>query len=532
MKDKKNKGSRHQSNINQGRRQLLKAGATIGAVSAMSALAMPGFSWASQSKRGGTIRVGVADGNTTDSLDPGLWAESFTMIAFSGAIYNNLVEIDENGTLIPELAENWESSPDASVWTFKLRKGVEFHNGKTLDANDVVATFNHHRKEDSKSAAKGLLLDLVEIKAQDSQTVVFKLKSGNADFPFVVSDFHLAILQAKEGQADWQSGIGTGGYRLKSWQPGVRASLERQSNYWKAGRAHFDAAEIIVVTDDAARMNALMTGEVDVINKVNLKTIHLMQRNPNIVIEEVTGTQHYTFPMQTQVSPFADNNVRMALKHAIDRDVMVKTILKGHGQAGNDHPISPANRFFNKELAVRAYDPDKAKFYLRKAGMEKLNIQFHTSEAAFSGATDAAVLFKEQAAKAGINIDVAREPADGYWSNVWNKKPFVMSYFFGRPTEDAMFSLAYTKKAPWNESQWDHDGFNKLLVAARAELNDDKRREMYYEMQRLCRDEGGTIIPMFANYVAARNKTVTNSGTVGSNGELDGLRVIERWWKA
>ena len=141
------------------------------------------------------------------------------------------------------------------------------------------------------------------------------------------------------------------------------------------------------------------------------------------------------------------------------------------------------------------------------------------------------MLFKEHAAKAGIDINVIREPADGYWSNVWKNKPWAMSYWSGRPTEDWMFSITYAAGAPWNETYWEHKRFNKLLVEARAELEQAKRCDMYHEMQRIVRDEGGTVIPMYASYVFAMSTSVSH-GQMAANWDMDGNKAIERWWFA
>jgi peptide/nickel transport system substrate-binding protein len=129
----------------------------------------------------------------------------------------------------PELAESWTSTPDARVWTFKLRQGVTFHNGKTLTADDVVASIQHHLGEKSSSAAKTVLGDVAKVSANGSDSVVFELHSGNADFTYVVADYHLVIMPSKDGVPDWQAGIGTGGYRLKNFEPGVRMT-------WSAAR--------------------------------------------------------------------------------------------------------------------------------------------------------------------------------------------------------------------------------------------------------------------------------------------------------
>jgi peptide/nickel transport system substrate-binding protein len=312
----------------------------------------------------------------------------------------------------------------------------------------------------------------------------------------------------------------------------VRTTLKRNPNYWKSGRAHFDEAEVLVITDVTARTNALTTGEIDAMDQVDLKTAHLLKRNKKVKIQETSGTQHYTFAMHTNKAPFDNNDVRLALKYAIDREALVKTILRGHGVVGNDHPIGRSNFYHASDLPQRAYDPDKAKFHLKKAGLSSLKVDLSAADAAYSGAVDAAVLYKEHAAKAGIEINVVRESNDGYWSNVWLKKPWSAVYWGGRQTEDWMFSLAYADGAAWNDSFWKHERFNKLLIEARAELNSDKRRGMYFEMQKIVSDEGGVVVPMFANYVFALSNKIGHDENMSAEKNLDGTKGMERWWFA
>jgi peptide/nickel transport system substrate-binding protein len=288
--------------------------------------------------------------------------------------------------------------------------------------------------------------------------------------------------------------------------------------------------EIITIADVAARTNALTTGEIDAMDRVDLKTAHLLEQREGVRLVETSGTQHFTFTMRCDTPPFDNVHVRLALKHAIDREAIVRTILRGHGSLGNDHPISRSNRYHADNLEQRAYDPDAAKFHLKQAGMDSLTVDLSAADAAFPGAVDAAVLYKEHAAAAGITINVVREPDDGYWSNVWLKKPWCMVYWGGRPTEDWMFSQAYARGADWNESHLDHDKFNQLLVAARAELDEGKRRDMYIEMQGIVSNEGGTVIPMFANYVFANSKKVMHDKKMAGNWAMDGNKAAERWW--
>ena len=504
------------------RRQFIQSSAA-----GVVALATP-FGPVLAAKKGGVMRMGKAHGQTVDSLDPATHENGFTIAMTHG--YNNyMTEVAGDGSLAGQIAESWEASSDVATWTFKLRQGVTYHNGRDVTAEDVVASINHHRGEDSTSAAKPIVEPITDIKADGTHTVVFTLNAGNADFPFILSDYHLPIMPSEGGKADWQSGIGAGAYKIKSFDPGVRIDLERYADYWDSGRGHFDEIQMITIVDPTARTNALITGQVDAIDRVDLKTVHLLKRRAGLTVHSIAGTQHYTFPMRTNVAPFDDNNVRMAIKHAINREEMVEKILQGFGVVGNDHPIGPGQRFFAKDLEQRTYDPDKAKHYLKQAGMDSLTVDLSVADAAFAGAVDAGALFAESAKAAGITLNLIREPNDGYWSNVWNTKPFCACYWGGRPVEDQMFSTAYASGAAWNDTAWEHERFNELLVAARAEVDEAKRREMYVEMQQLVRDEGGVIVPMFASYVFATSDKVATPEQMGSNWDLDGERWMERW---
>ncbi|MCZ6858698.1 MAG: ABC transporter substrate-binding protein, partial [Alphaproteobacteria bacterium] len=241
--------------------------------------------------------------------------------------HNNLVEIDADGQATPELAETWEVSPDAKKWVFKLRKGIEFHNGKALDSKDVVASIKYHSK--GSGGARVIVDQIKKISADGKHTVIFKLKEGNADFAFLLSDLRLVIAPAGTKGKAWQKAIGTGAYVLREWN-GVRVFATRNPNYWKEGRGHFDEVEMFVISDQMASSNALRAGQVDVVQGVDLKTVDLLKQTPGIQVVEVSGSSHVTFPMRTDKPPFDNNDVRLALKHAIDREALIKSIKHGH----------------------------------------------------------------------------------------------------------------------------------------------------------------------------------------------------------
>ena len=242
-----------------GRREFMKRLSALGLSVALSPALFTTSANASSPKKGGIFRTALAGGSTTDSLNPATMND-LMMMDVNWQLRNNLVEVDHNFNVIPELAENWEASHDAKKWIFRLRKGVEFHNGKSFEAEDVIYSINYHRNEKANSGAKGFVSQIEDIKADGKHTVAFTLNNGNADFPFIMSDYHFSIFPAGTKEDDFEKGIGTGGYILQSWEPGVRVLVKRNPNYWKQGRAHFDEVETLSVEDVTARVNALRTG--------------------------------------------------------------------------------------------------------------------------------------------------------------------------------------------------------------------------------------------------------------------------------
>ena len=482
-------------------------------------------------KKGGSAKFGLAHGATTDTIDPAGYPDTGTQIPFSGSMSNCLTEVDISGNVQPDLAESFEPGDDAATWIFKLRKGSTFHDGKSVTPEDVIASFQHHMGESSKSGAKSLLGDIAEIKADGAETVVFKLKAPSADFPYVASDYHMVIMPAKDGKADWQSGVRTGPYVYAEYDPGVRAHLTRNPNYHKEGMPYFDDVEFLTIADVTARTAALTAGTVHWIGRADLKTLNLLKRDPNVNIEEVTGYGHYTLPMRVTEAPFDNVNVRTALKYALNRQDIVDKVFLGHAKPGNDNPIAQGIKFAIDPEPKFTYDPEKAKFHLKKAGMENLSVNLSVADAAFNGAVDAGVLYQQHAKAAGISINVVREPNDGYWDNVWLKKPWCASYWSGRPTCDWMFSTAYAAGAAWNESNWSNPRFNELLAQGRAETDEKKRAAIYAEMQQLQHDDGGGMVIVFNNYVEATSKKIAH-GQLAGNWEGDGLKLAERWWFA
>lgn len=515
------------------RRQFMMKALATG-LTVPAALSLANKAEAASPKRGGVLRHATGYGSTDDSFDPGTSANSMSQ----NVIYtrgNHLTEVDNNGNLAGELAETFEASPDAKTWVFNLRKGVEFHNGKSLTADDVIASMEYHGGENATSSAKGNLSSVASIKKDGDHRVIFELTEGNADFPYLASDYHIMIMASKNGTVDSQDPAnGTGAYIVESYEPGVKFVGKRNPNYFKEDRGHFDEVQLIPVLDAAARQSAIMSGDADYADAIPAKTVNLLSRVPNLEILETTGTQHYIFPMRLDTEPFDNYHVRKALKYAIKRQELLDKILLGHGVVGNDIPVSAAMPFLNTELEQYAFNPEKAAMHYKKSGHSG-PIPLSVADAGFSGGVSAGELIVESAKECGIEIQLVREPNDGYWSNVWNVKGWCNSYWGGRPTQDVMYQAAYTKETNWNETAWRETEsatlFNELVVKARSETDNEKRKAMYWQAQALLHDDGGALIPLWANYIHAHSKTLAH-GTVAGNWINDGNKVSERWWFA
>ena len=248
---------------------LNRRDALIGAATLGLAGVAPRFAAAQGGpKKGGTLRLGMSGGATSDSLDPRTYTD-WVPVNIAYAVMNGLVEIDEKNQAVPELFASWEAKPGAATWIFDVRKGVTFHNGKTLDADDIVYSINLHRGE-TKSAAKAVLADITEIKKLDPYRIEITLASGNADLPYILTDYHLMVVP--DGFTDFARPVGTGAYKFELMEPGVRAVVKSSGSYWKSGRGNADAVEFLVINDTMARTNALISGQVDAINRLDART--------------------------------------------------------------------------------------------------------------------------------------------------------------------------------------------------------------------------------------------------------------------
>ena len=447
-------------------------------------------------KPGGRIRVAGMSSSTADTLDPAKGALSTDYVRHF-MFYNGLTRFDSH--LVPqlELAERIDNDK-ATVWTITLRKDITFHNGKGLTAADVVFSLNRHKDPATGSKVMPLMAQFAEVKATGPLEVQITLTAPNAELPSILAVSHLLIVA--EGTTDFNLGIGTGPFKVKEFKPGVRSVSVRNPGYWKPGLPYLDEIEFIAIGDEPSRVNALLSGDVHMINEVNPRSTQRIAASAKHRVVDAPSGNYTDLIIRQDQMPGQNADFTQAMKYLLDREQVKSAVFRGYAVVGNDHPIAPGSRYHNTDLPQRAYDPEKAKFLLKKAGMEKITMPLVCSPAA-TGSVDIAVLLQQSAKSVGLNLNVNRVPSDGYWSNHWMKHPLSFGNINPRPNADVIFSQFFQSTAPWNESGWKNEQFDQLLMLARGETDDAKRAKMYGDMQALVSDNCGIGIPVFISNI-------------------------------
>ena len=497
------------------------AGSLFGAAGKLFAeeAASPG-----KGKPGGRIRVAGSSSSTADTLDPAKGSSSTDYVRHY-MFYNGLTRFDSHMVPQLELAERIETT-DATLWVISLRKEVTFHNGKPLTAADVVFSLLRHKDPITGSKVLPLASQFAEVKAVGTHEVQIQLSGPNAELPSVLAISHMLIVP--EGTSDFSQGIGTGPFKAKEFKPGVRSIGVRNSNYWKPGLPYLDEIEFIAIADESSRVNALLSGDVHIVNEVNPRsTVRIKGSTRHQVVDSPSGNYTDLIIRQDQL-PGQSPEFTQAMKYLLDREQIKSAIFRGYARVGNDHPIAPGARFFNADLPQRAYDPEKAKFLLKKAGMESITMPLMCSPAA-TGSVDIAVLLQQSAKQAGLKLDVNRLPSDGYWSNHWAKHPLSFGNINPRPNADMLFSQFFQSTAPWNESGWKNEQFDQLLVQARGETDEAKRGKMYADMQTLVHEHSGIGVPVFISNIDGADQRVKGYGTNPLGGFM-GYMFAEQVW--
>ncbi|MEX3957510.1 ABC transporter substrate-binding protein [Trinickia sp. EG282A] len=480
-------------------------------------------------KKGGKIRVAYDSSSTADTLDPAKGSTGADYIRFF-MFYSSLAQLDASLTPQMNLAEAIDTS-DAKTWVIKLRKGVTFHDGKPLAPADVVYSLMRHKNAAVGSKVKTLADQFVDAKQTGPNEVTLTLVSPNADLPVILATPQFVII--KDGTTDFTTANGTGPYKVKSFKPGVSTIGVRNGSFWKTGGGpYLDQIELIGIGDGAARVNALLSGDVQLIAAVDPRSTQRIASTEGYEVKE-TKSGLYTDLIMRRDNPLSGNpDFVQGMKYLFDRDQVRTAVFRGYAVIGNDQPIPPSHRYFNASLPQRPFDLDKAKFHFQKAGAigTPLPPIYATSDA--NGSIEMGELLQQSAAKIGVNLTINRVPADGYWSNHWMKHPLGFGSINPRSSADVLFTQFFKSDAPWNESGWKDPKFDQLLAAARSETDDAKRKQMYGDMQALVSEQCGIGIPTFLSLIDANDKRLQGLGS-NPSGAMMGFMFAEHvWWNA
>jgi peptide/nickel transport system substrate-binding protein len=501
---------------------LIAGGATIAAAGSIVTSATSAM--AATPKKGGRISFASDLHGPSDTLDPGLNTSTIDYTR-NRSHYNGLVQFNDDTTVRPELAEEFSANGDNTEWTFKLRKDVKFHDGSPMTADDVLFSMSRHYGEKSTSTAKTLVADVAEWVKVDNHTVKAVMSGPNGDLPKILGTSQFKIL--KDGTTDFQNPVGTGPFKLKEFNPGVRSLHTRNEDYWREG-ANADELEIFAITDKVARTSALLSGDIDLMQALDPKAIPQVEGTPGVGIWSVASGAYPGICIMSNSAPGNNPDFVLAMKYIQRREKIVKSILKGQGTVGNDQPINSAyGPDFCDDLPIRAHDLDKAKFHLQKSGVTEAEIQ--VAEVA-PGVTDICLLMQREAQKIGLKLNINKVPNDGYWGAVWMKTPINVTSWNMRPTANVMMNLAFAPDAPWNDTLWKNDRMGELLVESRSATDAALRHEMYCEMQTLISNECGMVIPAHRNYLDAKSDKIEGI-TRMPLGALGGYEWPEFAWR-
>ena len=500
---------------------LMACGMQAGAAGGLASLATSAH--AQTPKRGGRIRVAGATAAATDTLDPAKQSNQ-TDYSRGSMIYNGLTSLDGSLTPQPALAESF-TTQDAKTWVFTLRKGVVFHDGKALSPADVVFSILRHKDPATASKAKVLADQIETVRASGPNEVTMVLSAPNADLPVILGTFHFHIV--KDGTTDFNAGIGTGPYKLKEFKPGVRSLVVRNDAYWKPGKPYLDEIEFVGIGDESARVNALLSGGLDLAGVINPRSVARVKSTPGYAIFTTQSGQYSDLIMRKDMGPGMSPDFAQAMKYLFDREQMKKTIALDYAVLGNDQPIDPTNRFHFKDLPQRSFDLDKAKFHLQKSGVTG-KIPMVVSPAAMYS-VEIALLLQQAGQRIGLDIDVKRMPADGYWSNHWLNSPVGFGNVNPRPSADTILTQFFKSDAAWNESRWKSAQFDQLLLASRAETDLPKRKQMYADMQTMIHNEAGIGIPLFLASIDGHSTKLKGLSPIPLGG-LMGYSFAEHVW--
>ena len=504
------------------RRQAMRLGLAAGLGISAGGLLVP-RAYADEPKRGGSIRAANYTSSTKDTLDPA-HANNSTDYARLFMFYNGLTVFDEQLNPLPDLATSVESS-DAKVWTVKLRKGVTFHDGSPFTADDVVFSLERHKDPKNSSVVAPIAGQFEEIKATAPDEVRITLSAPNSELPTILAIYQFVIV--KNGTTDFNKGIGTGPFLCKEFSPGVRSVGVRNPNYFHSGKPYLDQVTFLGIPDNAARVNALLSGDIDLAGAINPHSTRDVKAAKGFEIFESKSGNYTDLIMHLRCAGHRQSRLRhgdeVPAGSREDQEQRVSGLRRDR-QRPADRPDQSVLRSRARAACVRSGQGEVPSEESRNISGARL-----VCSPAPTGSVDMAVILQNAAQGIGFNLELQRVPADGFWSNYWLKSPFTYGNINPRPSANILLSLFFQSTAPWNESHWKNEKFDKLLVDARAQTDVTKRKAMYADMQRMINEEAGIGIPVFISGIDAHTSRLKGLRAIPTGGMM-GFNFAQNVW--
>jgi peptide/nickel transport system substrate-binding protein len=470
---------------------------------------------AGTAQRGGTIRSAIQ--SPAGAIDPVTIADEGGLCVL-GQSAEYLTFSNEKLELEPQLAESWEPNEDGSVWTFTLRQGVKYHDGGTVTAQDVVATFD--RLSDPKVGSNALsalggVLSPGGTKAIDDATVEFTLEAPNGGFPYIVSsDNYNAVILPASYRGDYEKTFpGTGPWRLERYQPKVGVTFVKNPDYWDSGKPLADRSELKFYDEEQPRVLALQGNQADINSHFSVSGGQALLNDPSVNVNELRSSVHRQVHMRTDKEPFNDKRVRQAMALALDRKALVDGLLGGKADPGNDSPFAPVYPFTDSSVEQREQDLEQAKQLVAEAGKEGGSAEIVTFRD--FELPDLAVLIQNAAKEIGLTIRPNLMDQSSYYGDaVYGKSPWLDSVMgitdYGHRGVPNVFLVApLTSKGTWNSAHFRNPQYDRLVNEYIAALDLESQRRVAGEIQRLLLDETPIIFPYFYFYLFAVKKQFT-----------------------
>lgn len=423
------------------------------------------------------------------------YISSDSEVLVASQVYDYLVDVDADNQIQPRLAVDWMRSEDGLSYTFTLATGVRFHDGSLLTSEDVVWTFERLRDTDGLPTAD-LYSNITSIVATGELELTFNLNETNPFFLYDLSDNHALIMKANSGSP--LEFNGTGPFVVSDYRPNDRIILQANDKYFVPDQPHLRGLEIIFFDDQAAAVDALRSGQIDLSMDLSTPQFESLAQEPDLNAYDIATNQFAIVRLRTDIPPGNDPLVIQAFKLATDREAIFQLVQKGYGAVGRDTPIGPLfSEYYSEMTEIPDRDPQAARKLLEQAGYPQ-GLEMELNLLNTLNFPDLAVVLKEQWSGAGIDVQVVTMPESLYYGEgKWLEVPLGITGWGHRPYPQFYLDVMLTCGAKWNETRFCESEFDELVELAGSTLDEQSRVEAYHEIQRILIERGPIIVPYF-----------------------------------